>query len=113
MADEDQYYPDEDYDDEDVAAPRAFLEHELGAILGKALNEVNELGGPQRAMVAGVIGKDAFNTIAGRRSTARALDAWVNATPKTRPAATKMLATAIAHALEVPHQEEKGGVAEV
>jgi hypothetical protein len=38
-----------------------------------------------------------------RRSTRKALDAWLSATHQSKPAATKFLATAIARATEMPH----------
>jgi len=75
----------------------------LGAILAKALVEVDALGGPDHARLAGVIGKDTFHMVNNRRSTRKALDAWLSATPQSKPAATKFLATAIAHATEMPH----------
>jgi hypothetical protein len=50
-----------------------------------------------------VIGKDTFDMVRNRRSTRKALDAWLGATPQSKPAATKFLATAVAHATEMPH----------
>jgi hypothetical protein len=75
----------------------------LGAILAKALVEVDALGGADQACLAGVIGRDTFDMVRNRRSTRKALDAWLAATPQSKPAPTKFLATAIAHATEMPH----------
>jgi hypothetical protein len=75
----------------------------LGAILAKALVEVDGYGGADQARLAGVIGKDTFNMVNSRRSTKQALDRWLSANPAMRPQATKMLAMTIAKATETPH----------
>jgi hypothetical protein len=90
-------------DDDAMSQHEPVDEDSLGAILAKALVEVDALGGPDHARLAGVIGKDAFHMLNNRRSTRKALDAWLSATPQSKPAATRFLATAIARATEMPH----------
>ena len=75
----------------------------LGSILSSALDEINEAGGRDQHLLRSVIGKGAFDALPQRQSTAKALDAWLNASPQTKPQATRLLAIAIARAADKPH----------
>jgi hypothetical protein len=75
----------------------------LSSVLGAAIAEIEADGGREANLLKGVIGKAAFAQLPQRQSTAKALDAWLNASPQSKPQATRLLAIAIARAADKPH----------
>src|SRR5690348_7480645 len=68
----------------------------LSELLVKALNDVEAMGGPERARLADVIGRPAFDRLTSGTRGADLVERWVAAGGKTKLAATKALAIAIA-----------------
>src|SRR5262249_52855483 len=102
---------DELYEDElpveQPLEPEPVDENSLGFILGKALNEISNIGGRDRALLAQTIGRGTYDRLLSKASTRRAIDTWLDASPKTKPAATRLLSTAIARELDTPDLIER------
>jgi hypothetical protein len=79
----------------------------LGAILSEAVADVEAAGGREAHLLRGVIGKAAFDSLPARKSTAQAWQAWRDASPQTKPQATRLLAIALARAADKPHLVER------
>ena len=68
----------------------------LGDILIRCLNEIDEVGGSERHLLRETIGADAYNALISKAKGENLLHRWLNASPKTKPVATKALALHIA-----------------
>jgi hypothetical protein len=77
--------------------------HALKTILAAALDDIESAGGREAHLLRTTIGKTAFDMLPTRQSTSQAWRAWRDATPATKPQATRMLAIAIAQAADKPH----------
>jgi hypothetical protein len=73
----------------------------LGAILSEAVAEIDADGGREANLLKGVIGKQAFDSLPARKSTAQAWQTWRDAPPQSKP--HRLLAIAIARAADKPH----------
>jgi hypothetical protein len=83
---------DDDESDDEALSDK----NSLGAILTEALQEVSEIGGSERAKLASLVGRKTYDALMERSSTRNAIQNWLDASPKTKPAATRMLALQIA-----------------
>jgi hypothetical protein len=68
----------------------------LSELLAEALDAVEAMGGPERARLADVIGRPAFDRLTSGERGSGLVDRWINAGGKTKPAATRTLAVYIA-----------------
>jgi hypothetical protein len=68
----------------------------LAEILADQLDQIDELGGPERHQLAQVIGRETYDAMIAKPKTADLVDRWLDATGKAKGAATKTLAVAIA-----------------
>jgi hypothetical protein len=75
----------------------------LHSILSQAVADIEEAGGREADLLRTTIGKTAFDMLPTRKSTAQAWQAWRDASPQSKPQATRMLAVAIARAADRPH----------
>jgi hypothetical protein len=92
-----------DYDDEpEVDQDEAPDKNALSHILLTALREIDELGGRQRHTLAQTLGRSNYDTLMQKPAVAKAIDTWVEASPKTKPAAAKILAVRIAQVADEP-----------
>jgi hypothetical protein len=71
-------------------------ENSLGFILGKALKDIENVGGLTRARLADLVGHDRYNMLLSKPRVADAIDRYVTASPQTKKAAGKMLAMHVA-----------------
>jgi hypothetical protein len=76
-------------------------ENALSSILFKAFNEINELG-RDRHTLSQVLGRQNFDKLLAKPKVARAVESWEVSSPKTKGAATRMLALSIARAADTP-----------
>jgi hypothetical protein len=74
----------------------------LAEILADQLDQIDELGGPERHQLAQVIGRDAYDAMIAKPKTAALVDRWLDATGKAKGAATKALSIAIAKVADKP-----------
>jgi hypothetical protein len=95
MIDDDEEYTADEFD---TGAGAAVDPDSLSAILGKALSDAAAFGGGDRSVLGKVIGRSAYDRLNSTLAGQKAVDAWLDATPATRPAATRLLALAIAKA---------------
>jgi hypothetical protein len=104
MIDEHDMIADDTLPDDAVAESASGPDpNSLGAILSEAVAEIDADGGREANLLKGVIGKQAFALLPQRQSTSKALDAWLNASPRSKPQATRLLAISIARAAGRPH----------
>jgi hypothetical protein len=74
----------------------------LGSILSAALADVDSAGGRDQHLLRSVIGEKIFGLLPQRGSTSKALQTWLDASPESKPKATRMLAVSIARATGKP-----------
>jgi hypothetical protein len=75
---------------------------DLSELLLTALNDIEAMGGPERAQLADLIGKKVYDGMLTKPRLASVIDRWVEASPKHKAAATKTLAIAIARHADKP-----------
>jgi hypothetical protein len=76
--------------------PEPVDENSLSFILGKALRDIENVGGLTRAKLADLVGRDRYNMLLSKPRVADAIDRYVTASPQTKKAAGKMLAMHVA-----------------
>jgi hypothetical protein len=77
-------------------------ENSLGFILGKALKDIENVGGLTRARLADLVGHDRYNMLLSKPRVADAIDRYLTASPQTKKAAGKMLAMHVARSSDHP-----------
>ena len=75
---------------------------DLSELLQKALDDIDEIGGSERHLLAQTIGKPTYDKLVSKPRTADLIDRWLSAGPKAKPAATKALSVAIARVADKP-----------
>jgi hypothetical protein len=71
-------------------------ENSLGFILGKALRDIENVGGLDRARLRDLVGPNTYEMLLQKPKVFEAIDAHMNASPRTKKAAGKMLSHHIA-----------------
>jgi hypothetical protein len=74
----------------------------LGDILGRALAEIDEAGGSAQLQLKHLVGAKVFDAMRSKPRMSAIIDQWANAGPKSKSAATRTLALAIAHSADRP-----------
>jgi hypothetical protein len=74
----------------------------LSTILAKALQDIDAIGGVTRAKLADLVGRKTYDMLLSKPKVADAIDAYMNASPKTKRSAGKMLAHHIARGTDHP-----------
>jgi hypothetical protein len=74
----------------------------LHSVLGAALDDVDSAGGREHHLLRSVIGEKTFDLLPQRGSTSKTLQTWLDASPESKPKATRLLAVAIARATGKP-----------
>ena len=74
----------------------------LAEILADQLEQIDEIGGPERHLLAQTIGRDAYDALVTKAKGANLLDRWIAATGKAKAPATKALALQIARVADKP-----------
>ena len=64
---------------------------DLSDLLQKALDDIDEIGGSERHLLAQTIGQPTYDKLVSKPRTADLIDRWLSAGPKAKPAATKAL----------------------
>ena len=77
-------------------------ENSLGFILGKALKAIEEVGGLDRARLHDLVGSNTYDLLLQKPKVFEAIDSYLNASPRTKQAAGRMLAMHIARSTEHP-----------
>jgi hypothetical protein len=75
---------------------------DLSELLLAALNNIEEMGGPERAQLAEIVGRPAYDRLTSGTRGADLVERWVAAGGKTKPAATKALSIYIAKIADKP-----------
>jgi hypothetical protein len=80
----------------------------LSYILSQALDEINELGGNKRAKLAKLLGgKEVFYKLLDKPAVAKSIDSWLQASPKNKATAGRVLAIHLARVADNPQIVEK------
>ncbi len=74
----------------------------LAEILADQLEQIDEIGGPERHLLAQTIGRDAYDALVTKAKGANLLARWIAATGKAKAPATKALALQIARVADKP-----------
>ena len=74
----------------------------LAEILADQLDQIDEIGGSERHLLAQTIGRDAYDALVSKAKGANLLDRWIAATGKAKAPATKALALQIARVADKP-----------
>ena len=74
----------------------------LAEILADQLDQIDELGGPERHQLVQVIGRDAYEALITKPKGADVVSRWLDASGKAKAPATKALSVAIARAADKP-----------
>ena len=74
----------------------------LAEILAEQLDQIEELGGPERHQLAQVIGRETYDAMMSKPKTADLVDRWETASGKAKGPATKALSIAIAKVADKP-----------
>jgi hypothetical protein len=77
-------------------------ENSLGFILGKALKDIENVGGLDRARLRDLVGPDTYDLLLQKPKVFEAVDRYLTASPGTKRAAGRMLAMHIARTTEHP-----------
>jgi hypothetical protein len=77
-------------------------ENSLGFILEKALKSIEEVGGLTRAKLRDLVGEKTYTQLLSKPKVAGAIDAFMDASLKTKRSAGKLLAHHIARSTEHP-----------
>jgi hypothetical protein len=85
-------------DDLDHMSHEPVDENSLGFILSKALKAIDEVGGLDRAKLSDLVGRSTYDMLLNKPRVADAIDQYLNASPRTKKAAGKMLSMHIARA---------------
>jgi hypothetical protein len=74
----------------------------LGSILTKALKSIQDVGGLERARLSDLVGRETYESLLSKPRVADAIDAYLSASPQTKRAAGRMLASHIARGTDHP-----------
>jgi hypothetical protein len=85
-------------DDLDHMSHEPVDENSLGFILGKALRDIENVGGLDRARLRDLVGSNTYEMLLQKPKVFEAVDAYMNASPRTKKAGGKMLSHHIARA---------------
>jgi hypothetical protein len=77
-------------------------ENSLGFILGKALKDIENVGGLDRARLRDLVGSNTYDLLLQKPKVFEAVDRYLTASPGTKRAAGRMLAMHIARTTEHP-----------
>ena len=103
MSDDDLYeYEDLPAEPKHRAEPEPVDENSLGFILGKALKDIENVGGLDRARLRDLVGSNTYDLLLQKPKVFEAVDRYLTASPGTKRAAGKMLAMHIARSTEHP-----------
>jgi hypothetical protein len=80
----------------------AAMSDDLGKLLLQALDDIDEVGGPERHQLVQVIGRDAYEALIAKPKGADVVSRWIDATGKAKAPATKALSIAIARVADKP-----------
>jgi hypothetical protein len=89
-------------DDLDQMSHEPVDENSLGAILGRALKDIDHMGGVSRQKLADLVGRDRYNMLLGKPRVADAIDRYLTASPQTKKSAGRMLAMHVARSSDHP-----------
>jgi hypothetical protein len=98
---------DEAPDDDQELAQDVPDKNALSHILVTALREIDELGGPERHTLSQVLGRQNYDRLLAKPKVAQAINNWQSASDKTKGAATRVLALAIARASDAPELADR------
>ena len=94
------------YEYEDMPAepkqPEPVDENSLGFILGKALKDIENVGGLDRARLRDLVGSNTYDLLLQKPKVFEAIDRYLTASPQSKKAAGRMLAMHVARATEHP-----------
>jgi hypothetical protein len=82
--------------------PQPVDENSLSFILGKALKDIENVGGLDRARLRDLVGSNTYNLLLQKPKVFEAVDRYLTASPQTKKAAGRMLAMHIARSTEHP-----------
>jgi hypothetical protein len=85
-------------DDLDHMSHEPVDEDSLSFILGKALRDIENVGGLDRAKLRALVGPNTYEMLLNKPKVFEAIDAYMNASPRTKKSAGKMLSHHIARA---------------
>ena len=74
----------------------------LAEILADQLDQIDELGGPERHQLVQVIGRDAYESLIAKPKGADVVTRWLGASGKAKGPATRALALQIARVADKP-----------
>jgi hypothetical protein len=77
-------------------------ENSLGFILGKALKDIENVGGLDRARLRDLVGSNTYNSLLNKPKVADAIDRYLTSSPQTKKAAGRILAMHVARSSEHP-----------
>ena len=97
---DDDLYEYEDLPSEPDQPAKPVDENSLSFILGKALKDIDQIGGITRAKLADLVGRKTYDMLLSKPKVADAIDAYLNASPRTKKAAGRMLALHIGRATD-------------
>jgi hypothetical protein len=95
---------DDLYEYADLPAEPEPDENSLSFILGKALKDIDAIGGVTRAKLAGLVGRSTYDMLLSKPKVSAAIDAYMDASPATKRSAGKLLAHHVARATSHPEQ---------
>ena len=99
MADDELDFDQMDYEPEQPTEPDP---NSLGVILTKALKDIENVGGLDRARLRNLVGSNTYDLLLQKPKVFEAVDRYLTASPGTKRAAGKMLAMHIARSTEHP-----------
>jgi hypothetical protein len=74
----------------------------IGEILRRALQDIDDAGGPERHQLRELIGQKTYDAMMAKQRTADLIARWLDAGPKPKGAATRALAVGIARQSDRP-----------
>jgi hypothetical protein len=99
---------DDDHEPEVEQDEAPIDKNALSYILSQALYEINELGGNKKAKLAKLLGgKEVFYKLLDKPGVSAAIDSWLQASPKSKTAAGRVLAIHLARVADNPQIVEK------
>jgi hypothetical protein len=102
MQDDNLDFDQLDYEPEQPVEPEPIDENSLGFILGKALKDIENVGGLDRARLRDLVGSNTYDLLLQKPEVFEAIDRYLTASPQSKKAAGRMLAMHIARGTDHP-----------
>ena len=75
---------------------------DLGELLRQALDDIDEIGGSERHLLAQTIGRPTYDALVSKAKGETLVGRWIDATGKAKAPATRALALQIARVADKP-----------